>query len=103
MIDWGRIDELRTEVGDDDFAEIALLFMSEIEEAIEGLAALADLAARSDALHGMKGSAMNLGFADFAKLCAQGEKDPDMVDMPHLAKALSAAVAAVRQRFPELS
>lgn len=102
MIDWDRIDELRAEVGEEDFAEIAALFLSEIEEAVERLPGIAERSARSDALHGMKGSAMNLGFRDLAALCARGEKDPDAVDVPHLTAALGASVAAVRERYPEL-
>ena len=32
MIDWERVAELKDEVGDDDFAEIADLFLAEVEE-----------------------------------------------------------------------
>ena len=102
MIDWGRIEELRSEVGDEDFAEIAELFLGEIAEAVEELPALTDPAARSDALHGMKGSAMNLGFTTLAQLCAQGEKAPDSVDLPKLSDLLGQSVVAMRARYPTL-
>ena len=35
MIDWGRIEELRTEVGEDDFAEVIEMFLDEASEVIE--------------------------------------------------------------------
>ena len=103
MIDWARIEELRTELGEEDFTEIASLFLAEIEETVAELPALATPTARSDALHGMKGSALNLGFRDFADLCARGELTPDAVEIPRLSRALDASVAAVRERFPDLA
>lgn len=102
MIDWSRIDELRAEVGDEDFAEIASLFLSEIEEAVGDLPRITDPVARTEALHGMKGSAMNLGFGDLAAICARGEKAPETVDVPHIAQALDASVTELRARYPDL-
>lgn len=102
MIDWSRIEDLRSEVGDEDFAEIATLFLSEIEGAVEDLPAIADAAARSDALHGMKGSALNLGFRDLAALCAKGEKDPGSVEVGTLTELLGQSIETVRERYPAL-
>ena len=75
MIDWNRIDELRGEVGEEDFAQIAALFLAEMEAVVASLPAT-EAAAMPDLLHGLKGSAMNLGFADLAGLCAAGETRP---------------------------
>lgn len=103
MIDWSRIEELREEVGEEDFEEIAVLFLSEIQDAVQDLPGITDRQARSEAFHGMKGSAMNLGFGDFAALCAKGEADPDLVDTLHLAETLNQSLAAVRAKFPQLA
>ena len=102
MIDWKRVEELRDEVGSEDFAEIAVLFLSEIEEAAGDLPAITDSTARSEALHGMKGSAMNLGFQALAEICKAGEANPDAVDLPGLNATLGQSVTALKDRFPDL-
>jgi HPt (histidine-containing phosphotransfer) domain-containing protein len=73
MIDWQRVAQLKEEVGAEDFGEVADLFL---EEVAEGLAALQpecgpEIAAAQ--LHALKGAALNLGFAEFAGLCASFE------------------------------
>ncbi|MEM6826195.1 MAG: Hpt domain-containing protein [Pseudomonadota bacterium] len=103
MIDWNRVQELRDEIGAEDFAEIAVLFLSEIEEAAEGLPTITDPTARSEALHGMKGSAMNLGFQAFANICKEGEVNPGSVDFGGLTDTLGQSVAALKSKFPELA
>ncbi|MEK9733498.1 MAG: hypothetical protein VW297_03615 [Paracoccaceae bacterium] len=37
MIDWIRIDELRDEVGQDDFGDIVGVYFEEVQEALENL------------------------------------------------------------------
>lgn len=73
MIDWSRVDELRQEIGDDGFAEVVELFLDEVEEVVARLAAGTTTGLEGD-LHFLKGSAWNLGFADFGALCQDGEK-----------------------------
>jgi HPt (histidine-containing phosphotransfer) domain-containing protein len=68
-----RIDELKTEVGEDDFEEIVALFMSESRTIIGRLQAATDPAEAEDLLHALKGSALNLGFDMLASLCAEGQ------------------------------
>ncbi len=70
MIDWNRVSELRDEIGDEDFAEVAEIFLEEIGEAVDALEITDSLA---DNLHFLKGSALNLGFAEFATLCSDSE------------------------------
>jgi histidine phosphotransfer protein HptB len=72
MIDWDRIEELRTEVGAEDFCDVVDIFLEEVDEVIGRL--------RQDGtdkleenLHFLKGSALNLGFDAFADLCQAGE------------------------------
>ena len=74
MIDWTRVDELRCEVGEAGFAEIAGLFLEEVDEAAAQLSADATAEATADAMHFLKGSALNLGFTALGALCAAGEQ-----------------------------
>lgn len=74
MIDWGRVAELRDEVGADAFEEVVELFLEEADEAVMKIRAADNRSALSDALHFLKGSAMNLGFREFAEHCRADEK-----------------------------
>jgi len=74
MIDWERVADLRSEVGEDDFREVVELFLEEVEEVIDRLATRPDAARYEEDLHFLKGSALNLGFCHFAALCQIGEK-----------------------------
>lgn len=73
MIDWDRVQALHEEVGAEDFDEIVEIFMEEVEEIVAGLGNLSDRSTLGDALHSLKGSALNLGFSEFCTLCAAGE------------------------------
>lgn len=73
LIDWARVDELRDEVGADGFDDIVALFLDEADEVMERLGTGPDPARLEHDLHFLKGSALNLGFARFAELCALGE------------------------------
>ncbi|SFD69333.1 Hpt domain-containing protein [Roseivivax sediminis] len=71
MIDWHQVDQLRDEIGPDDFAEVAGVFLREVDRTLAGLDSRStELAA---ALHFLKGSALNLGMSGLARLCAEGE------------------------------
>lgn len=74
MIDWERAEALRAEIGAEDFCEVVDLFLEEVEEVIARLRATPDPAHYEDDLHFLKGSALNLGFADLAALCHRGER-----------------------------
>jgi histidine phosphotransfer protein HptB len=72
MIDWDRIEELRTEVGADDFCDVVDIFLEEVDEVVARLRQ--DGASKlEEHLHFLKGSALNLGFDAFAELCQAGE------------------------------
>ncbi|MGI3185859.1 Hpt domain-containing protein [Nioella aestuarii] len=78
--------ELQREIGEEDFAEVAAMFLDEMAEALAGLCNATGHAG-SDAFHGLRGSALNLGFADFAAACAEAEKlasEGQAVDTDHL-------------------
>lgn len=74
MINWGRVEELKEEVGAEAFGEVIELFLEEVDEATNRIINAADRSTLPDDLHFLKGAAMNLGFAEFAALCAEYEK-----------------------------
>ena len=86
MIDWGRVQDLRDEIGADAFGEVVELFLEEVDAEIEKLH-LPDAARDLEALlHFLKGSALNLGFAAFSDLCHNGERaaatgQQDLIDI----------------------
>ena len=73
LIDWRRVAELRDEIGGDGFEDVVAVFLEEVDEAIARLTGSHGTAELEAALHFLKGSALNLGFASFANLCARGE------------------------------
>jgi len=74
MIQWSRVNELREEVGAEDFDEVVDLFLEEVEEVIGRLRRGSDPARLEQDLHFLKGSALSLGFSAFSDLCQNGER-----------------------------
>ncbi|MGH1355170.1 MAG: Hpt domain-containing protein [Thalassovita sp.] len=86
MIDWDRVAELREQVGVEDFEEVVDLFLEEVLEVINALRADPQESRLEADLHFLKGSALNLGFADFSEKCHAGERQAalgkaDQVDL----------------------
>lgn len=79
MIDWSQIKQLEEDVGAEDLAEVVEIFLEEVDEAVDALRGLEGMSgeAMAPALHFLKGSAANLGFADFASICSDGEHKAD--------------------------
>ena len=73
MINWQRLRELQDEIGTEDFDEVVDLFLEEVGCAVDRVASEHDLATLGDDLHFLKGSALSLGFDQFARLCQAGE------------------------------
>ncbi len=73
MIDWERVEELRDEIGPEDFGEVVEMFLDEVQEVIGRLRTAPDMAQLGADLHFLKGSALNLGFQNFSTLCQAGE------------------------------
>ena len=87
MIHWPRVNELREEVGAEDFDEVVDLFLEEVEEVINRLRQTPDRGHLEQDLHFLKGSALSLGFAGFSALCEDGERksaqgQANTVDLP---------------------
>lgn len=80
MIDWTRVNDLRSEIGEDDFLEVVEMFLEETDEVIAYLNGPSDLATVESRLHFLKGSALNLGLNELATLCQAGEKSAAMGD-----------------------
>lgn len=74
MIDWTRIADLKSEIGEDDFLEVVEMFLEETDEVAAQLLGPPDLDAVESKLHFLKGSALNLGLIELAALCQNGEK-----------------------------
>ncbi|AMY71770.1 Hpt domain-containing protein [Frigidibacter mobilis] len=74
MIDWDRVAELRSEIGEDGLGEVVDLFLDEVEGVALRLGTAPNPARFEDDLHFLKGSAWNLGFAGFGALCQDGER-----------------------------
>ena len=72
MLNWTRINELRTEVGDDEFQLILELALDEVEGMMMRLSKK-DAFRLETELHFLKGCAWNLGFRDFGHFCEAGE------------------------------
>ena len=72
MISIERVEELRSEVGEADFAEIVALFIAESDVLVGQLRIVRDTAEAEALLHALKGSALNLGFDELARLCREG-------------------------------
>ncbi|MFA8386017.1 MAG: Hpt domain-containing protein [Pelagibaca sp.] len=89
MIDWTRVSELRDEIGPDDFAEVAELFLMEVEDTLSRLNRAGNTARdMQDLMHFLKGSALNLGFSDLSDMCSKAESAASQgaltVDIAHL-------------------
>lgn len=74
MINWDRVNELRHEIGQEDFQEVAEMFLEEVNEVIVRLQTAPNIATYEEDMHFLKGSALNLGFSAFSDLCESGEK-----------------------------
>lgn len=72
-IDWARVRELKDEIGEAEFAEVVELFLTEADAMVDSLAGLPP-ADYEEALHALKGAALNLGFAGLSALCLEGER-----------------------------
>lgn len=106
MIDWARVTELRDEIGGDDFAEVVALFLEEADEVVEKLPKCGDAKSLESGLHFLKGSALNLGFAELAQRCQEGERDAAsgnaQIDVGSVARCYEASKAAFQTGLAQL-
>ena len=104
MIDWKRVEDLREEIGDDDFVEVADMFLEEADQTIRSLGAGMAPQDIEGQLHFLKGSALNLGLSDLAAVCQDGETraaagQGACVDLAQIAAVYHASRAALMNRL----
>jgi len=102
MIDWDRVNELRSEFGEDGFAEVAGLFLEEADEVVDQLGLGLPANQVESRLHFLKGSALNLGLTDLAALCHEGEckaakAEGATVDLVRIVACYAASRSAFQQ------
>ncbi|MGV6849103.1 MAG: Hpt domain-containing protein [Marinibacterium sp.] len=73
MINWSRVNELRSEVGAEDFQDVVHLFLEEVDDALLRLGSNESPDATAADLHFLRGSAVSLGFSVFSDLCEKAE------------------------------
>ncbi|MDV7141248.1 Hpt domain-containing protein [Tropicimonas sp. TH_r6] len=73
MIDWKRVSELRSEIGESDFDEVVELFLEEVEGLLSRLKKDPQPDLYHEDLHFLKGCSANLGFGSLAAMCLSGE------------------------------
>ena len=101
-VDWKRIEELRDELGSDGLEEIVEIFLEETAGMIAGLQR-APVPELSDRIHGIKGSAQNMGFGELSDLCRHGEwalKRGEAVDVTRFDECYRRSCALLIAAFP---
>jgi len=103
MLDHARMDELKAEIGEEDFAEVLEMFVEEIEAQLSRLTDHLTAGRMAEELHALKGSALNVGFHAFADMCQKAEvalkSDDDMTDLNHRLRSAFHASRAAAQRL----
>jgi HPt (histidine-containing phosphotransfer) domain-containing protein len=93
MINWDRVDELRSDFGEDDFVEIVALFIDEVEGKLDEMVSdpHSDLA---EGFHFLKGSAANLGFQGLFQATAAAEVTPDAERLAEIVEIFATSKAS---------
>ncbi len=107
MIDWNRVRELRSEIGNDEFTEVVEIFLDEVETEIEVLQGQSGRHNLEAQLHFLKGSALNLGFSDFSTLCQRGEVsarqgEADTIDLSAIFQCYAQSRRVFVEGLPDL-
>jgi len=105
MIDLDRLNSLRADIGEEDFADVAFLFVSEIGERLASLRADPGTA-RADDFHFLRGSAANLGFTGMVDACLDAEaacRSGLPPDIAAVDTAFAASLAAVAPTLPDIA
>ena len=105
VVDWDRINELRGDIGEEDFADLAILFVSELHETITRLVTQPDSVTEAD-FHFLRGGASNLGFQSVVDACTSAEEACLNGQSPNIEAvhaAFEAAMVEITVQFPQLS
>ncbi len=104
-VDLDRLTSLRDDIGAEDFADVVLLFFTEIGEKLEQMREAAGSLSPGD-FHFLRGSAANLGFTAMVEACERAEtacaegREPDLAAV---VESNEAALYETRARVPELA
>lgn len=104
MIDWDHLNALRADIGEEDFADVAALFIAEITEHLDGLKAARHDVSAAD-FHFLRGSAANLGFIALQDACVTAEavcKGGQVPDVAAVATVFAESLAQVSSELPGL-
>lgn len=105
MIDWTRLNGLRADIGEEDFADVAMIFVAEITEHLDRLAADPGSAMAAD-FHFLRGSAANMGFVAMVAACRQAEADclaGTIPDLAGVADSFAASLGAIATDIPGIA
>jgi HPt (histidine-containing phosphotransfer) domain-containing protein len=105
MIDWNRLNGLRADIGEEDFADIAFIFVAEITEYLDRLTANPASATAGD-FHFLRGSAANIGFAAMVEACRSAEAACNAGTAPDIAAvagSFTASLAAIAHDIPGIA
>ncbi|WP_103762612.1 MULTISPECIES: Hpt domain-containing protein [Roseovarius] len=108
MIDWNRVTQLRDEIGAEDFDEVVEIFLEEVEEEIAELRTNPAPETLEAKLHFLKGSALNLGFDDFSRLCKDVELtaargDASDIDLANIVETYTSSKTKFLGALPHLA
>jgi len=108
MIDWQRVTTLRDEIGAEDFEEVVPMFLEEVAEVTDQLRDQPDASKLEEQMHFLKGSALNLGFADFSSMCHAGEAQaaagkPAQVNVPEILACFEASKEVFLDGLPKMA
>ncbi len=104
VVDWTRLHELRDDIGEEDFADVAVLFVAELHEHLDRLCN-DPAAVRAEDFHFLRGSAANLGLVALVSACSAAEAACEAGTAPDIAAVRTAfdlAMAEIGPQMPEI-
>lgn len=104
LIDWDLLMSLKSDIGEEDFADVVTLFVAEMSEKLDAMQK-ASGALTADDFHFLRGSASNLGFVAMGAACDAAEaacRNGAAPDLEAVVAAFHAALAEAKPRLPEL-
>jgi HPt (histidine-containing phosphotransfer) domain-containing protein len=102
-VDWDRLNELKTDIGEEDFADVAMLFVTELQDT---LSALTPENAAAHDFHFLRGSASNLGFTALVTACSTAEAacaSGQRPDVDAVRVAFDGALSEMSREMPDLA
>ena len=103
-IDLDHVTILRSELGEDEFIDLAAVFIAELKKDLSALSADPNIAT-ARAFHALRGAASNLGLTSFCEYCHRLEHREGLAtqaDLDSLSRLLSTGLAALAHHIPQL-